>query len=170
MWASTGFGTVADHDVLERGFLSAMLNDNALLGDATVAGKLNMFLSGSGDDVIQTFTLFGDPALKMIESPENPPAAPNNVRASDGEYFNKIQITWDPSDDATAYDIQRSQGGEPFAIIATVLEPEYFDTQITNGVQYGYCISSKNIWGSSACSLSDTGYGAFGIFLPIIKH
>ncbi len=170
MWASTGFGTVADHDVLERGFLSAMLSENALLGDATVSGKLNMLLSGSGDDVIQTFTLFGDPALKIIDSPENPPAAPNNVRASDGLYFNKIQITWNPSDNTTAYDLQRSQDGEPFAMIATVLEPEYFDTQITNGVQYEYCVSSKNVWGSSACSLSDTGYAAFGIFLPIIKH
>lgn len=170
MWASTGFGTVADHDVLERGFLSAMLNENALLGDASVAGKFNMFSSGGGDDVIQTFTLFGDPALKIVDLSTTPPPVPENIQASDGAFYNKIQITWNTSLSATSYDIYRTQSGGPFAFIASVTNTEYFDTQVENGVLYEYCVSSNNVAGSSTCSVSDMGYAAFGIFLPMIKR
>ncbi len=66
-WSPTGLGVAHGHDYLERGFYtSVFINGNPNLGDATTAGKVNLY---GGDprflDLLDTFLLFGDPAMNV---------------------------------------------------------------------------------------------------------
>ena len=67
-WSPTGLGIVTGHDYLDRGFLQAYFNLEATttLGDAVWAGKLNLWQTGSNQDLLDTYTLFGDPALRIL--------------------------------------------------------------------------------------------------------
>lgn len=67
-WSPTGLGIVTGHDYLDRGFLQAYFNVEATttLGEAVWAGKLNLWQTGSNQDLLDTYTLFGDPALRIL--------------------------------------------------------------------------------------------------------
>ncbi len=68
-WSPTGFGVATGHDWLEQGlFLSVFQDGETILGLASDAGKLylhNNAPAGKYDDLIDTFLLFGDPALQI---------------------------------------------------------------------------------------------------------
>jgi hypothetical protein len=65
-FSPTGWGYSAEHDVLERGFLTALLKDRVTnLGALTTAARLSAYNSGTGQDMLHQYTLFGDPALKL---------------------------------------------------------------------------------------------------------
>jgi len=65
-WAAVGLGFVSGHDLLEKGFFNAVMNQNTRqLGPATTAGKANLFASGTNLDLIDTTILFGDPASRI---------------------------------------------------------------------------------------------------------
>jgi hypothetical protein len=69
-WSPTGLGVVSGHDCLDRGFFQALFQDGLLtLGQATTAGKLNLLASGSNLDLLDTYLLFGDPALHIPGRP-----------------------------------------------------------------------------------------------------
>ena len=65
-FSPTGLGVAQGHDVLNNGFFDAVFKDGVqTLGWAAVAAKLDLFQSGGHFDLIQTYTVFGDPALKI---------------------------------------------------------------------------------------------------------
>ncbi len=67
-WAPTGFGLATGHDYLERGFFLALFYDRVSLGAAATLGKLYLVANvppGQYADLIETFLLLGDPALKV---------------------------------------------------------------------------------------------------------
>lgn len=67
-WASSGVSVAAGHDALARGFLTAVTQAQPVtVGLATVAGKLELWTAGGGAyrENIDTFHLFGDPALRL---------------------------------------------------------------------------------------------------------
>ncbi len=65
-FSPTGLGVSTGHDRLERGLLNAVFQQGASrLGSATQAGKLALYASGQDYDLIDTFTVFGDPALRL---------------------------------------------------------------------------------------------------------
>ena len=66
VWGSTGLGVSTGHVSLQSGFYQA-INDHEDrdLGAATLAGKMELYATGSHQELLDTFTLFGDPALKM---------------------------------------------------------------------------------------------------------
>lgn len=65
-WSPTGLGVASGHDLLDRGFLSAVLLEGEVdLGGATMAGKLRLWSTGMHLDLIDTYVLFGDPALRL---------------------------------------------------------------------------------------------------------
>ena len=67
-WSPTGWGTVSGHDVLNRGFFNALFQsgDGMLtLGMATQAGKMDLFSTGTNQDLMDTYLLFGDPATRI---------------------------------------------------------------------------------------------------------
>ncbi len=65
-FSPTGLGLATGHDVLQEGFYRALFaNDAQRLGRAALAAKLELFAAGHDYDLIETFTVFGDPALRL---------------------------------------------------------------------------------------------------------
>ena len=65
-FSPTGLGVSTGHDLLERGLLKAVFQQGASrLGLAALSGKLALYTSGQNYDLIDTFTVFGDPALRL---------------------------------------------------------------------------------------------------------
>ncbi|MCG3209107.1 MAG: hypothetical protein FOGNACKC_02726 [Anaerolineae bacterium] len=66
VWGATGLGVASGHDHLQDGFYDAiLLSQHPQLGAAVLAGKLQLLASGLNLDLLDTFTLFGDPAQKL---------------------------------------------------------------------------------------------------------
>jgi hypothetical protein len=66
-FSPTGLGAVYGHDFLHRGFLDALFQ-TALrqMGQAALAAKLNLYTnSGQDFDLLNTFAVLGDPALRI---------------------------------------------------------------------------------------------------------
>jgi hypothetical protein len=69
-WGATGFGVATGHDQLHRGFYQAVFNSGVrTLGLATAAGKQTLWNSGRNLDLMDTFDLLGDPALRINLQP-----------------------------------------------------------------------------------------------------
>jgi len=68
-WSSSGLGLASGHDYLERGFFISVFYSGLIeMGVATNQGKLYMSTyapPGKYDDLMDTFTLLGDPALHV---------------------------------------------------------------------------------------------------------
>jgi len=65
-WAPTGLGMTGGHEYLNRAFLGAVLfTEMRQLGEATLQGKLNLYAAGSYRELIDTYLLFGDPAMRL---------------------------------------------------------------------------------------------------------
>jgi len=65
VWGSTGLGIATGHVSLQAGFYEAINQGERNLGAATLAGKTKLAATGFHQDLLDTFTLFGDPALAM---------------------------------------------------------------------------------------------------------
>lgn len=66
VWGSTGLGVATGHDALQEGFYQAITGQNTpSLGAAVLAGKMRLYASGVHLDLLDTYTLFGDPALAL---------------------------------------------------------------------------------------------------------
>lgn len=68
VWAPSGLGYPEDHLRLFRAFYAALFADReATIGEATTAAKLALFGSRpEGRELIDTYILFGDPALRLV--------------------------------------------------------------------------------------------------------
>ena len=65
-WSATGLGIASGHDYLNKGFLEAALSDGVReLGQAADAGKARLSATGYFTDLLETYHLFGDPALRL---------------------------------------------------------------------------------------------------------
>jgi hypothetical protein len=65
-WGATGLGVAHGHDVLSNGFLHSLYDLNRReLGRAILDGKLNLAANGSAPDLLDTYTLLGDPATRV---------------------------------------------------------------------------------------------------------
>lgn len=65
-WSPTGWGMVAGHDLLNRGALHAIFETGTSeLGGITQAGLMRVWSSGENLDLLETYLLFGDPAIRL---------------------------------------------------------------------------------------------------------
>ncbi len=69
-WGATGLGISTGHSSLDEGFFQAVFRDSAsatmlTVGQAALAGKLSLAITGQHLDLLDTFTLLGDPALRI---------------------------------------------------------------------------------------------------------
>jgi hypothetical protein len=68
-WGATGLGVSTGHDKLDDGFFRAVFNEHVnTVGQATLSGKLSLAASGQHLDLLDTFTLLGDPALRFNQT------------------------------------------------------------------------------------------------------
>ncbi|MFN3762396.1 MAG: C25 family cysteine peptidase [Anaerolineae bacterium] len=64
-WGPTGLSVTAGHRFLADGFFRAVFSDTVgTVGEATLAGKLNLVGAPQGSDLLDTYVLLGDPALR----------------------------------------------------------------------------------------------------------
>lgn len=75
VWGSTGLGVATGHELLASAYLDSILERDEPLGAAALAGKLNVMLNApSNDEIVDTYTLFGDPALafntELVPNPD----------------------------------------------------------------------------------------------------
>jgi len=72
-WSATGLGVAHGHDYLQRGFYQALYQEgNTILGALIVSGKLTLYTGdtlGVYHDLIDTYNLLGDPALRLGLAP-----------------------------------------------------------------------------------------------------
>jgi fibronectin type 3 domain-containing protein len=89
--------------------------------------------------------------------PALPP--PENVRASDGTYSDKVRVTWDTVSDASHYAVWRatSESGDK-TMLGTAVRTTYDDTSATPGTTYCYWVQACNSLGCSRFSSPNTGY------------
>jgi hypothetical protein len=65
-WSPTGEGVATGHTYLNQGLFQALLQDRVTeLGPATLQGKLELYAVGGSRELIDTYLLFGDPALDL---------------------------------------------------------------------------------------------------------
>ncbi len=68
-WSPTGLGVATGHDYLNRGFFDAVFSQGVdTVGEATLAGKFNLWSTGFSPDLLDTYLLFGDPALMIANA------------------------------------------------------------------------------------------------------
>jgi hypothetical protein len=66
VWGASGSGVTSGHRILHRSFYHAVMDDKQdALSTAISAGLLSIFAAGTHDDLVQTYHLFGDPALSL---------------------------------------------------------------------------------------------------------
>jgi hypothetical protein len=75
LFSPTGLGVATGHTALQRGFFNAVFTrGERTLGPATIGARLALFQAAGGSDLIATYTIFGDPALRLaLPSPPAPP-------------------------------------------------------------------------------------------------
>jgi fibronectin type 3 domain-containing protein len=88
------------------------------------------------------------------------PGAPSRLQATDGEFADKIVVTWEPGHGADSYELYRRLDGseEEFTLIAETDNTEFVDTTAEAGKFYLYKARSKNEAGFSGFSNKDSGY------------
>lgn len=65
-FAPTGFGVASGHDWLNQGFYQAVFQDGITqVGAAALQAKLNLYLNSSWLDLLDTYLVLGDPALRL---------------------------------------------------------------------------------------------------------
>ena len=91
-WSGTGEGTAGGQDILDRAVLTALLKNNApSLGAAVLAAKQSLFSIGASPDLLDTFTLFGDPALHF-----NPIPTAVDILSFTGTFTSgKVELSWE---------------------------------------------------------------------------
>jgi len=96
-FSPTGKGLTEGHDILVRGMLNALFNHTTLVGPATTAAKVYLYGASAGNhELIDTFVLFGDPAMRY---PIDPTAVNlNYFRASKGS--GGVQLAWETISEA----------------------------------------------------------------------
>jgi hypothetical protein len=97
-------------------------------GGSSIAHDLSAYLAGSQ---------FG------LSSDNFPPAAPIGLIAIAGD--TQVSLDWDDNIEAdlAGYDVYRSTtGGTGYAKIATTIDSEYTDTDLTNGTTYYYMVTA----------------------------
>ena len=69
VWGPTGMGVNTGHSRLSEGFFRAVFSDTVgTVGEAALAGKLNLSGAPLGNDLVDTFVLLGDPALRFYRT------------------------------------------------------------------------------------------------------
>jgi hypothetical protein len=68
-YSAIGLGYTSGHDILQRGFFDNFFNGSQpTIGTADLSAKLNAYNSLSNDELVYTFMVFGDPALRLFNA------------------------------------------------------------------------------------------------------
>lgn len=174
-WSPTGWGYASGHHYLNQGFFQAVFEipgEQVTLGQAAVAGLLQLWSSGSNLDLIDTFLVFGDPAMMLRTIP---PQAPINLQAY-ALTWSEIQLNWkDNSTSETAFIIERSLDGvsgwtEIVRVGADV--SEYLDSGLDPETTYYYQVRAYRegdlVYSEYSNDANATTWPLFKYYLPLV--
>jgi hypothetical protein len=103
-FAPGGLGVASGHDILADGFYQAIFDDGIWnLGAASLSARLALYTVGGHDDLIETYNLFGDPALRLPRKYQAPSVAPNS-QAQEGVTGTTVQYTLQVTNTASITD------------------------------------------------------------------
>ncbi|MDY6845980.1 MAG: hypothetical protein SVP52_02460, partial [Chloroflexota bacterium] len=89
------------------------------------------------------------------------PTAPTGVSASDGDFIDKVRVSWNASSGATHYKVYRNTSSTTSGSTELTGSHEsisYDDVTATPGTKYFYWVKACNSTGCSGFSNSDLGY------------
>ncbi len=98
------------------------------------------------------------------------PSAPTGVSASDGDYTNKVCVTWNAADGATGYQVWRhtADSSGDASQIGVASSTTYDDANAVAGTTYYYWLKATNSVGVSGFGSSDSGWRAVPVAAPSI--
>jgi len=85
-----------------------------------------------------------------------PPAAPTDVQASDGAYYDRVYVTWNSCSGADEYRVYRD--GSPLSSWQSATS--YNDYAAIPAQTYSYAVAARNECGESVLGATDAGYVA----------
>ncbi len=96
-------------------------------------------------------------------------APPTGIIASDGQYSNKVGLSWDTIRGATLYRIFRSTTNNPATAtdVGTTRSNYFFDSSAVSQQNYYYWIRAENAGTNSNLSVADQGFRANGFIQPL---
>jgi hypothetical protein len=135
---------ISNYSIVSNGVYSVICKDKEdRYGDAVKYSVEMNYMSGS-------------PSL------ENIPGPPTLILASQGNYSNRIEVTWNAGFGAIGYDLWRSYSTNTAALLCTNLTGlNYSDYDVTAAAHYFYKIKSRNAYGTST-NFSPTAEGYCG--------
>ena len=143
-WTQLGTATISMGSVVDAG-LAFCNNGNASLGTATFDN-----LSAPG-------------------WPTPAPSAPSGLTATPG--VEQVRLTWQPGSYATSYNVLRvPASGGTYTTIATVLGPQYVDTDLPGATRYYYEVRAVNAVGQSTNSAPATAMPAANVLSPWVAQ
>ncbi|NLB55806.1 MAG: PQQ-binding-like beta-propeller repeat protein [Lentisphaerae bacterium] len=95
-----------------------------------------------------------------------PPKRPVDVKASQGKYHDRVDITWSPVDDATSYELLRGvtrTPGNAEVIQIDITDTEFSDTSADVGRYYYYWVRARNSFSTSLLSSEAFGFREIGL-------
>ncbi|MGC8780243.1 MAG: C25 family cysteine peptidase [Anaerolineae bacterium] len=189
-WSPTGSGLVSGHDVLERGLFLALFHQGyETLGEATVRAKQYLYDTTTlNRDLLDTFMIFGDPALRIktaavCEVPTGLPVARFEGRSRPGA----VQLSWETANEADilGFNLLRREAGQLAAAQAVNDTPivaswagsnqgevyTYADATVQMGRTYEYTLEIIKLSGGRATHgpiIVRTAGAA--LYLPLIQR
>ena len=129
--------------------------------------------TGSYPEVVQfrtvsSLTLFkihrvtGGGAYRMEANTIPLPGTPSGIAATDGQYADKVQVTWNPSSEASSYKLYRNTTNNSATATQQTATTfmSYDDTSAVAGTDYYYWVMATNLAGDSGFSAVNAGYRA----------
>lgn len=180
-WSPTGQGVASGHDLLDAGFFTAIYEDNVLsIGMAANQAKYYLYANSSlHRELIDTYILFGDPAMLYRSNPT----------AVDLNYFRAakapggVELTWETVSENTlgGFNLYRRElNGEYVKVNADLIPPQkagqmegsqytYLDTGALPGTLYEYRL---DVIENSLQLLFNrtTLYWPFQVQLPLVEN
>lgn len=149
-WSPTGQGVASGHDLLDAGFFSAIYQDNVLsIGMAANQAKYYLYANSSlHRELIDTYILFGDPAMLYRSNPTS--VALNYFQAAKAP--GGVELSWETVSENTlgGFNLYRRElNGEYVKVNADLIPSQkggqaegsqytYLDTGAQQGVVYEY--------------------------------
>ncbi|MCG3129040.1 MAG: hypothetical protein CHACPFDD_03949 [Phycisphaerae bacterium] len=143
------------------GVAALLISHLPCLDAAAVEEVMQLTCTDRGAAGYDTFYGYGVPnAYDGMFAAPSPPDPPASVAASDGEYCDRVEISWSAVFGATSYTIYRhtSNNSGQASVIGSASNPSFSDATATPDTAYYYWVTVLSPCGVSGFSNSEIGY------------
>ena len=185
-WSASGFGVATGHDLLNEGIYLALFRDEVgNLGEATTYAKEYLDgeqVLGQYDDLIETYLLLGDPALK-VKTAANCPTAVSLAGFSVRPDVNGALVQWETASEREMLGFRVLRGVGSGGDLAPISEVPMFamwsgsdrgasysyrDQAVSNGETYTYALEVIYLGGQTGqLGLAEVSMG-WRLSLPLM--